>query len=111
MTDVSGLTLYQKSDLIIDFDEGLGSKRQSYLYSLVLEFFLCYSLFEDLLKDCLEKAQEISRGSFLTRVRFLYFKNKQLDTYFDCHSWFSWLPTEHNNLAFDSASSGTFVAA
>ena len=24
-------------------DEGLGSKRQSYIYSMVLEFFLCYS--------------------------------------------------------------------
>ena len=40
MTDVSGLTLHQKP-----FDEGLGPKRQSQLYSVVLEFFLCYSIF------------------------------------------------------------------
>ena len=26
------------------FDEGLGPKRQSHLYSVVLEFFLCYSI-------------------------------------------------------------------
>ena len=34
MTDVSGLTLHQKSLSLI---------RQSHLYSLVLELFLCYS--------------------------------------------------------------------
>ena len=27
---------------LLTFDEGLGPKRQSYLYSVVLEFFLCY---------------------------------------------------------------------
>ena len=28
----------------LTFDEGLGPKRQLYFYSLVLEFFLCYSI-------------------------------------------------------------------
>ena len=39
MTDVSGLTLIKSA-----FDEGLCLKRQSYLYSVVLEFVLCYSI-------------------------------------------------------------------
>ena len=50
MTDVSGLTLHQKSNpsskvKVKSFDEGLGPKRQSHLYSVVLEFFLSYSNF------------------------------------------------------------------
>ena len=33
------------------FDEGLGPKRQSHLYSVVLEFFLCYSIPEHKLEE------------------------------------------------------------
>ena len=45
MTEVSDLTLHQKSNVIKSFDEGLGPKRHTYFYySLVLECFLCYSI-------------------------------------------------------------------
>ena len=39
----------------LTFDEGLGPKPQSYLYSVVLEFFLCYSMFLQALKFVLHR--------------------------------------------------------